>query len=234
MDNLFWHFGQQTGWRPQQPAEVELPALGAHIWFFEKAQNFLHADVVSDAELNRAQDMLPPAARQEFLSFRACLRVVLALYHIKTMVPKSIRIEISEHGKPWLPDEPRLHFNLSHSHGALAIAVSRVEIGVDIEKIRPVPDLHDLAQNFLAPTDAASIASHAETEQSAAFLRCFTAREAYLKALGTGFSTRLPAMDFHSRHGRRQISDGRDCRVASLPPLPDFVGHVCLLDKYIP
>lgn len=234
MDNLFWYFGQQTGWGPQQPAEVELPALDAHVWFFGKAQNFQHADLVSDAELNRAQDMLPPAARQEFLSFRACLRMVLALCYIKTISPHNIRIEFSEDGKPWLPDAPSLKFNISHSHGALVIAVSNREVGIDIEKIRPIPDWHDLAQNFLAPTDTASIANHAETEQSAAFLHCFTAREAYLKALGTGFSTRLPAMDFHSRHGRRQISDGRDCRVAPLPPLPDFVGHICLLDKYIP
>lgn len=210
---------------------MDLPASGAHIWFFADAQDFPYEDVVSDAELARAHDMLPPAKGQEFLSFRACLRIVLAHSYIKTLPPREIRIKVSEHGKPRLPDAPQLHFNLSHSHGALAIAVSRLEVGIDIEKIRPVPDWHDLAQNFLAPTDATTIANHAEPEQSTAFLRCFTWREAYLKAGGAGFSTPLPAMDFHSSKGKFQTPDGRDCLLAPLPPLSNFVGHICLFKE---
>lgn len=233
MDRLFWHFGQETGWGPQQPGVVDLSAGGAHVWFFENTENFQYEGVVSDTELARAENMLPAAKGQEFLSFRACLRIVLALYYTKTIAPKNIRMEISEKGKPWLPDEPRLHFNLSHSHGALAIAVSRHEVGVDIERIRPMPDWHDLAQNFLTPTDTATIANHAEAERSAAFLRCFTAREAYLKALGTGFSAPLPGMDFHSSYREQFTTGGREYLLAPLPPLPGFVGHVCVVNRGI-
>ena len=233
MDRLFWRFGQETGWGPQQLGAVGLPAGGTDVWFFENTENFQYEGVITDTELARAQDMLPTAKGQEFLSFRACLRIVLALYYIKTIAPKNIRIEISEHGKPWLPDASQLHFNLSHSHGALAIAVSRLEFGVDIEKIRPIPDWQDLAKNFLAPTDTATIANHAEAERSAAFLRCFTAREAYLKALGTGFSAPLPAMDFHSSYREQFTTDDRECLLAPLPPLPGFVGHVCIVNRGI-
>lgn len=215
MNNLLWHFGQKTAWGPQQPGVVDLPASGAHVWFFPHVQKSRYALVVSDAERARAADMLPPGKGQEFLRFRSCLRRVLALSYIKTSAPQKIRIALSQNGKPWLPDAPQLHFNLSHSHGALAIAVSRLAVGVDIEKIRPVSDWHGLAQNFLAPTDAAAIANHAETEQSAVFLRFFTAREAYLKATGTGFLPGRPAA-------------GADSVSAPLPPLPHFVGHVCL------
>ncbi|MFZ5630916.1 MAG: 4'-phosphopantetheinyl transferase family protein [Spirochaetota bacterium] len=233
MDKLFWRFGQETGWGQQQPGAVGLPAGGTHVWFFSNARDFQYEGVVADAERTRAENMLPAAKGQEFLSFRACLRIVLALYYIKTIAPKNIRMEISEKGKPWLPDAPKLHFNLSHSHGALAIAVSRHEVGVDIEKIRPIPDWQDLAQNFLAPTVATTIANHAEAERSTAFLRCFTAREAHLKALGTGFSAPLPGMDFHSSYREQFTTDGKECLLAPLPQLPGFVGHVCILNRDI-
>jgi 4'-phosphopantetheinyl transferase len=233
MDELFWHFGRDTVWSAQRPGVVDLPADGAHVWFFAAAQNFPYHGVVSDAELARAQDMLPVSKGQEFLSFRACLRNLLAVCYMKTSPPREICIEISEHGKPRLPDAPELHFNVSHSHGALAIAVSRLEIGVDIEKIRPIPDWHDLAENFLAPTDTAAIADLPEAERSAAFLRRFTAREAYLKALGSGFSTPLPAMDFHSRYAEQFATDGGECLLAPLPPLRDFVGHVSVIQRDI-
>lgn len=98
-----------------------------------------------------------------------------------------------------------------------ARAVSRYEVGIDIEKIRLIPDWRDLAENVLTPTDAATIASHAKAERSTAFLRCFTAREAYLKAIGTGLAT------------ARLQPDGADQQLLPLPPLPGFVGHACVL-----
>lgn len=217
MTSVFWHFGQQATWSKLPPVCIDLPGSGAHIWFFAEALHFAYEDLVSAAELERAADMLPRARAREFLSYRACLRNLLTHCYIRTLPAREIRIEIAEGGKPWLPETPSLRFNLSHSDGALAIAVSRYEVGIDIEKIRLIPDWRDLAENVLTPTDAATIASHAKAERSTAFLRCFTAREAYLKAIGTGLAT------------ARLQPDGADQQLLPLPPLPGFVGHACVL-----
>ncbi len=93
-----------------------------------------------------------------------------------------------------------------------------------------MPDWHNLAQNVLAPTEIAMIARQEEAERSTAFLRCFTAREAYLKAVGTGFSAPTAALDFHNSRTMMQTANGRICLYAPLPPLPDFVGHCCLIN----
>ena len=42
-------------------------------------------------------------------------------------------------GKPWFPDLPDLHFNLSHSHGAAVCALHHLPVGVDVEKVRSAP-----------------------------------------------------------------------------------------------
>ena len=42
-------------------------------------------------------------------------------------------------GKPWFPDLPDLHFNLSHSHGAAVCALHHLPVGVDVEKLRSAP-----------------------------------------------------------------------------------------------
>ncbi len=229
MDRLFWHLGQQAGWSPQQPGTVSLPRTGAHVWFFGNALNDEYEQIVSAAERARAEDMLPKEKAKEFLGYRACLRVLLALHYVKNLPPREIRIEISDHGKPWLPDQPSVRFNLSHSYGALAIAVSRLEVGIDIEKIRPVPDWRELAQNLLTPSETARIAQLHEAERSRAFLRCFTAREAYVKATGTGFSVPLPAIHFTASDSEIPGPNGQSAQLAPLPQLRDFVGHACLV-----
>jgi 4'-phosphopantetheinyl transferase len=86
-------------------------------------------------------------------------------------------------GKPWLPAAPYLKFNLSHSKGAALVAVAlEVEVGVDIERYRPLPDHHAIASRFFPPSEAA--AHQGEDERD--FFRRWTRIEAMLKALGLG------------------------------------------------
>lgn len=176
----------------------------------------------------RARSMLPAEGAREFLSFRACLRTLLTMHYLKGLSPAKIQIEISAAGKPWLPEHSAVKFNLSHSQGALAIAISRHEVGIDIEKIRPMPDWRELAEGVLPSTEIAEIASHDVADLGEAFLRRFTAREAYLKAIGTGFSAAPPAMDFHSRFSADAAANGGRYQLAQLPAITNFVGHVCL------
>ena len=77
---------------------------------------------------------------------------------------------------------PSLHFNLSHSGDLALIALAPVPVGVDLERDTPA-DAHALAQAWFTPAEQARLAGGEDD-----FLTLWTAREAVLKAMGTGLS----------------------------------------------
>jgi 4'-phosphopantetheinyl transferase len=97
------------------------------------------------------------------------------------------------HGKPTLPGAPDVSFSVSHSGtiGVLAVAGEGVHVGVDIEQIRPRTNLASLAARTLGPEALVAWRAAPEAEQLTRFLHAWTAKEAYLKAVGTGITVRL-------------------------------------------
>jgi 4'-phosphopantetheinyl transferase EntD len=97
------------------------------------------------------------------------------------------------HGRPTTPAAPELSFSLSHS-GALAVfALTRdaKRVGVDVEQVRGRASLDKLAARTMSPEQFAEW--EREPERLTAFLRTWTAKEAYLKATGVGIATDLRA-----------------------------------------
>ncbi len=189
------------------------------------------AQLTSSEEQGRAAEMLPESGGEVFLQCRARLRLLLAECLVASS-PQNIEIVRDSYGKPYLPASPGLHFNLSHSHGMLVIALAKQQIGVDIEALREVPDWQNLATGILTRHELDAITSLPQREQSAAFLRRFTAREAVLKALGTGFAGTAPVAEIHSTPESLSQAPGS----AFLVPLPEMqghTGHVCQLQEYI-
>ena len=88
------------------------------------------------------------------------------------------------HGKPRLDgDGAGIHFNLSHSGGLALIAVARgVEVGVDLEEIRPRPDLERVARRVFTEAEREAVALGGDR----AFYRHWVAKEAFVKATGRG------------------------------------------------
>jgi 4'-phosphopantetheinyl transferase len=104
--------------------------------------------------------------------------------------PAEIRFQYENHGKPEI-DLPRacrdLRFNFSDSGGLALIAVtSGSAIGVDIEKVRHLPDFLDIATRFFSPREIEAILALSENKRQEAFFTCWTRKEAYLKATGIG------------------------------------------------
>lgn len=97
----------------------------------------------------------------------------------------------AENGKPRLAREPgRLSFNLSHSGGLalVAIAPGGVEVGVDVERLRPRRDLVRLAGRRLPAADAAAVAAASGAEREAVFYAAWTRHEARVKCTGVGLA----------------------------------------------
>jgi 4'-phosphopantetheinyl transferase len=101
-------------------------------------------------------------------------------------------------GKPRLSEDaanPDLRFNLAHSGGAAlyAFAVGQ-EVGVDLELIRPDFATMTVARNFFAPEEVTALCALRGEDFVTSFYRCWTRKEAYVKAKGLGLS--LPLSSF--------------------------------------
>ena len=102
------------------------------------------------------------------------------------------RIEKNEHGKPFLPDYPHIHFNLSHCRGLVLCGFSDGEIGVDAELIRPYNGR--AAKRIFSPGEM-EIAEKSDCPDEA-FFRIWTLKEALGKCIGTGLFSSLANHSF--------------------------------------
>jgi len=128
--------------------------------------------------------------RQSFTLARGALRILLA--RALGVTPEAIRFSYGEKGKPGLAAATPFRFNVSHSSALVLIAItSDCELGVDIEKIRPMPDLQSIAGRFFSGEETEALMSLRPDQREAAFFRCWTRKEAYIKAIGDGLSAPL-------------------------------------------
>ncbi len=124
-------------------------------------------------------------------------------------------VEVADGGKPRLARDPaRLSFNLSHSGGLalVAIAPGGVDVGVDVERLRPRRDLARLAARWLPAADAADVAAAAEAEREAVFYAAWTRHEARVKCTGAGLAGRPPGPEVVAH--RLQVEEGYAAAVA--------------------
>ncbi|HQR68933.1 MAG TPA: 4'-phosphopantetheinyl transferase superfamily protein, partial [Thermoanaerobaculia bacterium] len=109
------------------------------------------------------------------------------------------------------PGGPR--FSLSHSDAVAVFAFSAVrEVGIDVEHVRPVPEADSILGRWFA--EAERRAWITSDRGDGAFVRLWTRREAYLKALGVGFS----------EDGAPREMDPSRWEVHDLEPAPGYLG----------
>lgn len=193
------------GWQARRigpdEAAPRLDPQSVHVWLLrldrpaepmDRLLSLLSADEVARFERYRH-----PVARQRFLVCRALKRTVLGAY--LGMPPDRILFRYGPRGKPEVdpllakPVERAvgspidLRFNLSHSAdwGLLAIGRGR-DVGVDIEQVRPMPALMDLARRYFAPAEIEALEAVEPAQREAAFFTCWTRKEAFIKATGQG------------------------------------------------
>ncbi|MEO8592858.1 MAG: 4'-phosphopantetheinyl transferase superfamily protein [Candidatus Solibacter sp.] len=140
---------------------------------------------LSAEECRKADRFYLEEHAQTFICAHAILRTILASYMGSS--PSSIEFGKLPGGKPNLKGCEHLHFSLSHSGDMVLIAVALGrEVGIDVEVIRPLPDLEDIARSFFAPGERDDLLGLAPDERVPAFFNCWTRKEAFVKAIGTG------------------------------------------------
>lgn len=75
---------------------------------------------------------------------------------------------------------------MSHSHEVGIYAFARRPVGVDIERLRPLPDALDIAGRFFSSQEVEALRRTDGPRLTGAFFTCWTRKEAYLKARGEG------------------------------------------------
>ncbi|HEY0418619.1 MAG TPA: 4'-phosphopantetheinyl transferase superfamily protein [Acetobacteraceae bacterium] len=188
--------------------------------------------LLSAEERSRAGRMIAPAA-EHFIAAHGGMRRILGA--CVGQHPAALRLVVGPFGKPHLPDHPELRFSLSHSRGLAILAATRgMEVGVDIELCRPVRD--GLAERYFAPSEAAALRALPEPDRTVAFFACWTRKEAFVKALGTGLSTRLDSFEVSVRpdeparlvHVAGDAQEAARWRLHDLAPAPGYAGAVAL------
>jgi 4'-phosphopantetheinyl transferase len=167
---------------------IPIPEDQIDVWLanLDAAANQNLYDLLSPDERDRAGKFHAAVDRQRFIASRAILRTLLGRY--LALAPQVISFSYGAYGKPTL-SEYGLHFNLSHSHGLALIAFSSSSpLGVDLELVRTLPDLLQVGASIFSSAEAKEFETIAPPDQPAAFFKCWTRKEALIKALGTGLS----------------------------------------------
>jgi 4'-phosphopantetheinyl transferase len=128
-----------------------------------------------------------------------------------------------------------LHFNASHSHGYAAFAFARrAEVGIDIEKIREEVAGEEIAARFFSEQEIAELATLPGETRPKGFFRCWTRKEAYIKARGEGLQIPLRSFCVSVTSDEPQelaLGDSSTWVVYSFEPAAGFVGAVAIGDK---
>ncbi len=149
--------------------------------------------ILSSDERDRAERFRFERDRERFVIRRGTLRELLALYLDEA--PGRIRFCVNRFGKLSLPGR-RLRFNLSHSHGVALFALAEGrEVGCDIERSDPRFAADHIPERLFSAREASTLRALPTALQTAAFFRCWTRKEAYVKARGQGLSIPLDSFD---------------------------------------
>lgn len=174
-----------------RPVLCELKPDETHVWSARLSDELLATlpEVLDEAERQRAKRFVFDRHATHFRCARTILRLLLARYLNDD--PASIQFTYGPHGKPGVE---QLRFNVSHSHDLALFAFTRLPaVGVDLELRRPVPSAEAIASHFFSPAEHAALVE--QPDVGTAFLRCWTRKEALVKAIGDGLAIDLASFD---------------------------------------
>ena len=189
----------QSSGSPLEPTRTSLPYGEAHVWeislIVPKDDFDEYRKLLSPDEVTRASRFHFEKDSRKFTIARGALRSILACY--AQMPARELRFICSQHGKPSLTDVGGdLRFNVSHSGDLAMIAFTQGQnIGVDVEAMREDVETDKLAERFFSARERAAIRALPPVRRIAAFYRCWTCKEAFLKGQGVGLFRSLASFD---------------------------------------
>ena len=226
------------------PIETPLALPGDEVQLWRVALDAVGGDedrwkaVLSPDESARATRFRFQRDRQRYVASRALLRMILAGY--LAVDPGSVRFIYSAKEKPSLDPMhagSNIAFNVAHSGGValLAFTLGR-DVGVDVEQIRDDFELEGIARRYFSPREQEQLAALPEVGKAEAFFRCWSRKEAYIKATGDGLSLPLSQFDVSLASGemngllatRPDAAEAGRWRLQEVPAGPGYIAAICV------
>jgi 4'-phosphopantetheinyl transferase len=176
-----------------------------HVWraslVCDESELHRYEKILSREEIASAHRFVKKTDQIKSILSKAILRSVLSKY--LAISAEKLVFSVGEKGKPFVA-ETDIQFNVSHSGDYLLVAVMRDQaIGVDVECVKSNKDFLAIAERFFAPSEVGAI--RRDENPVAAFYRCWTRKEAFVKATGLGLS--FPLHDFEVDVSANPVGD---------------------------
>lgn len=198
-------FARRLRARPPRRPGLRLRADEVDVWRTSldqmalEAADFL-ASLLSEDELARAQRFYFERDRRRAIASRGTLRLLLSRYVGRSA--RELRFVYGANGKPALVrerGEPEIQFNVAHAEELALYALTATGgVGVDVERVREVPEWESIAASSFTADVAEAIRQARNERRSVKFLHAWTRQEAMLKALGVGLGGETPAVADHA------------------------------------
>jgi len=213
---------------------IVLPENEVQLWHF-KVDEFSkevdsYAKLLSQKETASADSYKFAKDRTVYILARSLLRILSGRYLHE--IPENIKFDYGEYGKPDYHFQTSLKFNISHSGNMIVMAFTRnFDIGVDIEKIKDDFDVIDIAQHFFSPDEIQTLEALPEKERVHGFYRCWTRKESFIKAKGSGLSFPLTSFSVSLDADRAELlrtdwdaAEKEEWRLFSFEPAYGYLG----------
>jgi 4'-phosphopantetheinyl transferase len=174
-------------------------------------------ELLGPAEVEQHARFLRDSDRNAYLIAHALMRLCLSKH--SSVAPHTWVFSVDKYGRPEIAAprmDPPLHFNISHTKGLVACAVTHImEVGVDVEFHKTISDMLGLAESVFSVTETRALRSLPPAKRRDRFFTYWTLKEAYIKARGMGLSLPLDKFSF-------QVSDeGGPVSIAIEPEIAD-------------
>ena len=222
---------------------VDRPALSIgeiHVWTAHLVDEYrATADllaILSGEESAQAAQFSFERDRMRFIQAHGIVRQILSNYldaDAATLV-----FARTHHGKPYLvprANGPHLEFSVSRSSDCCMLAVQLDHsIGIDVEKVRDLPQAIDIVQSYFTPAESKALSALRGAARRDAFFALWTHKEAMVKGLGISLAAHLGRIEFDLDPigGLRLVAWDRDQSVAQkwsvvrLDPAPGYVAAI--------
>jgi 4'-phosphopantetheinyl transferase len=183
------------------PKDYAISDDEVHVWLARVGLPAKHilmlADILSPEERQKAERFHFQVDRERHVVGRALVRITMG--RLLDRRPDNFRFRYNKFGKPCLADDANergLQFNVSHSGELILVALAaNRRIGVDVERIREDLRIEGIAGRFFSSREQADLAALPADLRHDAFFRCWSQKEAFIKARGEGLSLPLDSFD---------------------------------------
>jgi 4'-phosphopantetheinyl transferase len=171
-----------------------------HIWIISinnYKNNYDYYSLLSKQDRLIANGFLNEKVKKKYIYFHFALKNILSFYLKCSM--KKIKFFHNKFQKPFLlRNSSAIEFNFAHSHNVAILALSKDNsLGVDIEKIKNLEQQQAIEDLFLTPNESRWLSRLPNSYRLEGFYRLWTAKEAFIKAIGKGFYFDPKNIDFY-------------------------------------